>query len=473
MGPVDVMAHKVEVLQGPLRRRRAGHRRDRVHARRSRPTIRDIEGRGGAGLRRGDGRTTGRPMPTSPTTTRSGRARPSRSPTGCGRTSSSASDGHLRAAGAVRRRDARAVHRRGEAAHRRRLSRRAPAVSRATDSRIARASSARRQARRVADRGVVEGVADDRVDRRVVGEAERAQGRALADVAQQLVDGADRSRPAAVASGLGRRSRRRARSRPAPARGRASRGRTRGPRAGPPRAPSRGRPDRASRSRARARGPARRPCRSPGRRPPGARPCSICDRASRSEPSATARRSHVPTVRTTPIAIASANGFGFADRSDSSEWVIASIPVAAVTAGGRPTVRPGSRIVAIGSRLGMADVALAPGRLVGDDAEAVRLRAGPGGRRDRDDRAARAPGPAPSYSRSQTGRSLAARRSSALAVSIADPPPTGDHDRAGQPEVAQAPRAALDRGGARVRLDLGEDAGVDAGRLRARRGPCR
>ena len=50
----------------------------------------------------------------------------------------------------------------------------------------------------------------------------------------------------------------------------------------------------------------------------------------------------------TPSAIASANGFGLADRSDSSEWVIASIPVAAVAAGGRPTVRAGSRIVATG-----------------------------------------------------------------------------------------------------------------------------
>ena len=54
----------------------------------------------------------------------------------------------------------------------------------------------------------------------------------------------------------------------------------------------------------------------------------------------------------TPSAIASANGFGFAERSDSSEWVIASMPVAAVAAGGSPTVRPGSRIVTRGSRLG-------------------------------------------------------------------------------------------------------------------------
>ena len=75
---------------------------------------------------------------------------------------------------------------------------------------------------------------------------------------------------------------------------------------------------------------------------------SIWERASRSDPSATARRSHVPTVRITPSAIASANGFGFADNSDSSEWVIASMPVAAVAAAGRPTVRTGSRMVATG-----------------------------------------------------------------------------------------------------------------------------
>ena len=113
---------------------------------------------------------------------------------------------------------------------------------------------------------------------------------------------------------------------------------------------------------------------------------SICERASRSEPSATARRSHVPTVRITPSAIASANGFGLAERSDSSECVIASIPVAAVAAGGRPTVSDGSEMVATGRASRMADVALAPGRLVGDDAERVGLGAGAGGGRDGDER---------------------------------------------------------------------------------------
>ncbi len=76
---------------------------------------------------------------------------------------------------------------------------------------------------------------------------------------------------------------------------------------------------------------------------------SICERASRSDPSATARGSHVRTVRMTWNAIASANGFGLRDSIDSSEWVIASTPVAAVAAGGSPTVRAGSRIVQTGS----------------------------------------------------------------------------------------------------------------------------
>ena len=40
------------------------------------------------------------------------------------------------------------------------------------------------------------------------------------------------------------------------------------------------------------------------------------------------------------------------DRIQAGEWVIASIPVAAVAAGGKPTVRIGSRIVATGSNDG-------------------------------------------------------------------------------------------------------------------------
>ena len=69
---------------------------------------------------------------------------------------------------------------------------------------------------------------------------------------------------------------------------------------------------------------------------------------SRSDPSAIARGSHSWTVRITPTAIDSANGLPFRDSSDSSEWVIASTPVAAVTPGGSPTVSSGSRIVVTG-----------------------------------------------------------------------------------------------------------------------------
>jgi hypothetical protein len=62
-----------------------------------------------------------------------------------------------------------------------------------------------------------------------------------------------------------------------------------------------------------------------------------------------ARRSHSWTVRITPSAIASANGLPFRDSSDSSEWVIASTPVAAVTPAGNPRVNAGSRMVVTGS----------------------------------------------------------------------------------------------------------------------------
>ena len=60
-------------------------------------------------------------------------------------------------------------------------------------------------------------------------------------------------------------------------------------------------------------------------------------RASMSDPSAIAMGSQAATVRMTPSAMASANGFGLRERRLSRLWVIASTPVAAVTAGGRPT----------------------------------------------------------------------------------------------------------------------------------------
>ena len=304
-------------------------------------------------------------------------------------------DGHLRAAGAVRRRDARAVHRRGRAAARRpsparvarstAFSRRPPRGSRAPR----RASGSRGELRIAASS---RRVGDESVERGVVGQAEPAQA-----------SGAGRRRAAACRWRRSRRpprspptprpTPRRARCRRARARDRASRGRS----AGPPGRTAASAVPWATLPRVPIEWPSAwtSPTPVPLAWPTPARceASSICERASRSEPSATARRSHVPTVRMTPSAIASANGFGLADRSDSSEWVIASIPVAAVTAGGRPTVRPGSRMVVTGSSDGMADVVLAPDLLVGDDREAVRLGAGAGRRRDRDDRAGRASGP--------------------------------------------------------------------------------
>ena len=56
------------------------------------------------------------------------------------------------------------------------------------------------------------------------------------------------------------------------------------------------------------------------------------------------------TVRMTCRAIASPNGFGLRESSDSIEWVIASTPVAAVTEGGSRRSVPGSRMVATGRR---------------------------------------------------------------------------------------------------------------------------
>ena len=69
----------------------------------------------------------------------------------------------------------------------------------------------------------------------------------------------------------------------------------------------------------------------------------------------------------------------------------------------------------------------------------------------------------PSYSRSQTARSFVARRSSALAVSIDEPPPTGTTTVPDSPNARSAVGAPLDRRGARVRLDLREDRGLEAG----------
>ena len=74
----------------PLRRGRARHRRDRVHARDQGHDPRQ-RGRGGPRLEGRDGPQPDAARRTSRTTTRSGTAPPSRSPTACDRMSSSAS----------------------------------------------------------------------------------------------------------------------------------------------------------------------------------------------------------------------------------------------------------------------------------------------------------------------------------------------------------------------------------------------
>ena len=130
---------------------------------------------------------------------------------------------------------------------------------------------------------------------------------------------------------------------------------------------------------------ARRPCRSPGPHLRGATPAASGSvprgPCRRRRPSAATR----PTVRMTPSAVDSANGFGLAERSDSSEWVMASMPVAAVDGRRQPDGQ--RRVEDRGDREQgrMADVALAAGRLVGDHAERIRLGAGPGGRRNGDE----------------------------------------------------------------------------------------
>ena len=108
----------------------------------------------------------------------------------------------------------------------------------------------------------------------------------------------------------------------------------------------------------------------------------------------------------------------------------------------------------------MADVALAPGILVGDDGEGVRLGSGPGGRRHGDER------PPRRQSRpvvlelpdrevvdgAQVERLRGIHRRAA----------TDRHDdRAVQPEVVQHRGSSLNGRGAWVRLAVAEDAGLE------------
>ena len=204
------------------------------------------------------------------------------------------------------------------------------------------------------------------------------------------------------------------------------RGRSEGPPAGRRRARSRGRPCRASRSSGRARGPARRRSRSPGRRRPGARRA-----ASASAPRGPSRRRRPPRSHV-------ADRPDDAERHRLGERVRVGRQERLERMGHRvdPGRRRGGRRQADGQgriedrRHGqqrrMADVALAAGRLVGDDRERVRLGAGAGRRRDGDDgpagrqvgavvlqvpdgpgrsrRAGRAPWPCPSTSRRRPAR---------------------------------------------------------------------
>ena len=75
---------------------------------------------------------------------------------------------------------------------------------------------------------------------------------------------------------------------------------------------------------------------------------SIADLASRSAPSATLLARCAPAIAMTWRAIPSAHGLARTDRYDSMAWVSASTPVAAVAAGGRPTVSSGSSMAAAG-----------------------------------------------------------------------------------------------------------------------------
>ena len=172
---------------------------------------------------------------------------------------------------------------------------------------------------------------------------------------------------------------------------------------------------------------------------------SICERASRSVPSATARRSQRSTVRMTPIAI----GLGERVRVRRQERL--ERMGHRVDAGGRRDDRrqPDGQARIEDRRLrqqaGMADVALASGRLVRDHAEAVGLGPGPRGRRDRDE------GPAGRQVRAvvlevpdrhRIHRQQVQRLGGIHRRTAAD----RDDDRAVQPEVAQGRGAALDGG---------------------------
>ena len=246
------------------------------------------------------------------------------------------------------------------------------------------------EARAVRDRRVLQRVAgDDRDERRP--DAERRERRPLADPAEERVEGDDprprRNRPLVGGRGGAQRDRHE-RELAVPEAGLVGVER-RAPRAAPPRAPSRGAVARASRARARWRGRARRPCRSPGRAPRGAmRAAAGCGPPCATRPRPRPAASEA-TVRMTSSAMPSANGFGLRERRLSRQWVIASTPVAAVTAGGQADRELGVEDRDPRQHRRVADVPLAAGGLVGDHAIGVRLGARARGRRHGDQRQAR------------------------------------------------------------------------------------
>ena len=79
---------------------------------------------------------------------------------------------------------------------------------------------------------------------------------------------------------------------------------------------------------------------------------NICVRACISVPSATARGKCSFTKRIPSIAIPSANGWKMGEQNASKLCESASIPVAAVNLGGKPTVNSGSSTTTDGNILG-------------------------------------------------------------------------------------------------------------------------
>jgi hypothetical protein len=83
--------------------------------------------------------------------------------------------------------------------------------------------------------------------------------------------------------------------------------------------------------------------------PPSSPHSAMSVRAARSVPSAYAVRSPVAARRNPSAAHRSVNGLAIGDTSGSRHWVSASSPLAAVTAGGQPTVSSGSTRATAGS----------------------------------------------------------------------------------------------------------------------------